>query len=43
MRANQEKILKISQKVNDFFQLMWYNLTNIMGIYVKLSKNVLIP
>ena len=34
MQVNQGKTLKISQKVNDFFEYICYNVTNKMGGYV---------
>ena len=34
MKVNQGKILKNSQKVDDFFKYMWYNRTNKMGGFV---------
>ncbi len=35
--------MKISQKVNDFFEYIWYNLKDIMGICVKKLNFGLIP
>mgnify|MGYP003301755687 len=43
MQLNQGKILKFSQKVNDFLEYMWYNRTNIMGMCVKFLKIGLNP